>query len=183
VFWGWQTGKRPLHNRFIHDGASTWLLTLALLPMMMQGLPLVWHASIKNTDTSVWKLNLVAKLIRGMTVEDAIKQVSTSHRVWCLVGCAGETVLGVVIAQCFLAYVNGIPVFEHTRASSNSALSSSPPPLFLFFSLRFSSSSSPSPSYSSSSSSSSSPSHLVILRVLLLLFLGKGATRIFLASS
>ena len=48
-----------------------------------QGKPKVWYASIMNNDTSVWKLNLVARVIRGMPVDNAITQVcttTTAHR-------------------------------------------------------------------------------------------------------
>lgn len=40
-----------------------------------QGKPRVWYATTQNNDTSAWKLNLVARVVRGLPVDNAITQV------------------------------------------------------------------------------------------------------------
>eukprot|EP00036_Acanthoecidae_sp_10tr_P009628 CAMPEP_0182926714 /NCGR_PEP_ID=MMETSP0105_2-20130417/12225_1 /TAXON_ID=81532 ORGANISM="Acanthoeca-like sp., Strain 10tr" /NCGR_SAMPLE_ID=MMETSP0105_2 /ASSEMBLY_ACC=CAM_ASM_000205 /LENGTH=227 /DNA_ID=CAMNT_0025064617 /DNA_START=21 /DNA_END=701 /DNA_ORIENTATION=- len=45
-----------------------------------EGKPRMWYAKIRNNDTSVWKLNLVAKLVRGMSVDNAITQMKFSPK-------------------------------------------------------------------------------------------------------
>eukprot|EP00038_Savillea_parva_P008774 m.179119 g.179119 ORF g.179119 m.179119 type:complete len:210 (+) comp14683_c0_seq1:25-654(+) len=49
-------------------------------PDPFEGNARVWHAAIRNNDTSVWKLNLVSRLVRGMAVDDAIAQMEFSPK-------------------------------------------------------------------------------------------------------
>lgn len=49
-------------------------------PDPFEGQPAAFYAQIRNNATSTWKLNLVARVVRGMTINDAINQMKFSPK-------------------------------------------------------------------------------------------------------